>query len=120
MYEDSQYEDDLEYEIPSEIMGFNITIDEINTVLDKHIDEEKVSDEEFQLIITYILQLFYRSGRRFSNTATTHEKYNCLIVGRSLELMNDMGIIEAVYDTELQEYLYKLNEKGNEYAKNIL
>lgn len=118
MYEDSQYEYDLEYEIPSEIMGFNITIDEINTVLDKHLDEEEVSDEEFQLIITYILQLFYRSGRRFSNTVTTHEKYNRLIAGRSLELMRDMDIIEEFYDTEKEEYVYKLNEKGMEFIND--
>jgi len=122
MHEDSQHEDYLEddedYELLPGIMELKITTDEINTILDKHLDEEEVSEEESQLIVMYILQLFYRSGRRSSNTITTHEKYNLLIASRAIELMRDMDIIEEFYDTKKEEYVYQLNNRGKELVND--
>lgn len=124
MYEDSQHEEYLEdnedYDLLPEIMELEINIDEINTILDKHLDEEEVTEEESKLVVMYILQLFYRSGRRSSNTTITYEKYNMLIASRAIELLNGMGIIEELYDTEKEEYVYKLNENGKKYVENML
>ena len=110
MYEDLNK--DNSYEIDSKIMSVNITSEEIDNILDKHIDEERVSDEEALTIISYILQLFYRSGRRTSNTTDVHEKYNNLIADRKVKLMTDMGLVDHVYDTNIKEYVYQLTEKG--------
>lgn len=106
------------YEISFEIMKIDISSEEIDRILDKHIDGEKVLDEEYEYIIKYILQLFYRSGRRRSSTEEVHEKYNNLIGDRAIRLMDQMGIIDSFYDTEKEEYVYKLNEKGLKVAND--
>jgi len=103
---------DENYKIEAAIMNENISLEEIDSILDKYIDNEEVLEDEQEKIVMYILQLFYRSGRRTSCTTDVHEKYNALITDRQIELLSNMGYIDAMYDSEKNDFVYTLTEKG--------
>lgn len=104
------------YSIDPSIMDQKVSLEEIDNILDKYIDREEVTEDEQEKIVMYILQLFYRSGRRTSCTTDVHEKYNNLIVDRQIELLSNMGYIDSMYDSEKDDFVYTLSEKG----KNIV
>jgi hypothetical protein len=107
---------DENYTIDPSIMDQKVSLEEIDNILDKYIDKEDVTEDEQEKIVMYILQLFYRSGRRTSCTTDVHEKYNALIIDRQLELLSNMGYIDSMYDSEKNDFVYSLTEKG----KNIV
>ncbi len=121
MYEDLNNEEVNEkYDISPKIMKIKISTDEHDIILDKHLDKEEVSEEESEKVVMYILQLFYRSGRKDSCTTDIYEKYNSLIGDRVIQHLNGLGILEEAYDPEIDDYVYSLNEKGKKLANDNL
>lgn len=120
MYEDLNEEENEKYDISPEIMNIKISTDELDEILDKHLDKEEVSEEESEKVVMYILQLFYRSGRKDSCTTDIYEKYNSLIGDRAIQYLNGLGILEEAYDPEIDDYVYSLNEKGKKLANDNL
>lgn len=106
--------EDEYYTIDKAIMNEEISLEEIENILDQYIDDQKVSDDDEQKMVMYILQLFYRSGRRKSCTDDVHQKYNALIVDRQIELLSEMGYVDVAYDSEKNDFVYSLSEKGKE------
>lgn len=105
---------DENYTIDPSIMDQNVSLEDIDNILDKYIDQEEVTEDEQEKIVMYILQLFYRSGRRTSCTTDVHEKYNALITNRQLEHLSSMGYIDSMYDSEKNDFVYTLSQKGKD------
>lgn len=111
------YEHDDKLIIDKKILSIPISMQDLDDILDKHIDKEEVTEEEERKIVTYILQLFYRSGRKESSSEEIYNKYNALIGDRVIQHMEGMGVIESLFDSERGEMVYKLSPKGEELAK---
>lgn len=110
----SEYENEFEnefYAIPEKVLKVNIPSDKLDDILDRMIDEEYTSNEEEELIVLYILQLMYRSGRRTSCTEYVHEKFENLINDRRIQLLKEAGLIEEFFDTTTLEPVYVFSEK---------
>lgn len=91
-----------------------ISNDDLELSLDNYINNGKNTKAEELLIIMYVLQLFYRSGKRFTNNEEVHTKYHLLVNDRLVDSLKKDGMIEEFSDAKTGEPVYFLKEQDHD------
>lgn len=101
--------DDIELN-RNKLLRKHISLDKVNEVLDKYIDEEYITDEDIELLLLYTGQLLVRSNRNTVSIEDIQEKANALIDNRKDELLFSAGLAEVVWNIETNQFEMQLKE----------
>lgn len=120
MSEFEHHEDENNYyEITNKILEIPVSFNEVDQAIDNYIDGVKNEELEEKLFV-FVLQLFYRSGKKETSTNEVLEKINLLIADRLLDNLKSKDLVDEVFDVEENDYVYSLTEKGKKYLDDNL
>lgn len=73
---------------------------------------------EYNILIKYVLQRMYVSGKKETSTEEVHTKIKDLLISGILEGLQNKDIIETLTDEDGEEY-FRLTEFGKAVAKEM-
>lgn len=104
------------YRITEKILKLNLTNNDIDAALDNFCDQIE-TDKDKEVLTSYALQCFFRSGKDSFTEEELLNKISNLILDRIAFSLEQAGYVESTIDED-GEVLYTVTNEGVEYLND--
>lgn len=100
------------FAITSAAKDFFHTPEEVDEILDRLLDNKSLDDDD-DILIQYVLHLFYKNGKESTTVDEILDKVRLLTVDKIIYGLSQKGLVESDFD-ENGEIVSKITEQGKE------